>query len=282
MHRFDSRNTGVTQRKRKREPMELQGAVWLSVGSEMLGGSSRIALLRAIAEHGSITRAAQAVGLSYKAAWDAVDAMNNLAGQPLVERCAGGRGGGSRLTERGRQLAERFAQIEAAHQRFVRLLGSEAVDLSQDFNLMRMLNMKTSARNQFVGTVSGYRAGSVNDEVELALPGGAHIVAVVTRDSTEQLSLKLGASAFALIKASSVIVATELEGARLSARNQLAGTVVSVHPGVVNAEVVIDIGGGNNIAAVVTQASLQDMGLTTGMQATALFKASSVILGAMI
>lgn len=272
----------VAQRKRKREPIELQGAVWMRVGSETLGGSSRVELLRAIAEHGSITQAAQAVGMSYKAAWDAVDAMNNLAGEPLVERCAGGRGGGSRLTERGRQLAERFAQIESAHQRFVRLLSSEAIDLSQDFNLLRMLNMKTSARNQFVGTVSGYRAGAVNDEVELALPGGARIVAIVTRESTEQLGLKLGASAFALIKASSVIVATELEGARLSARNQLTGTVEAVHPGAVNAEVVIDIGGGNSIAAVVTQASLQSLGLEPGQPATALFKASSVILGAMI
>lgn len=272
----------MARMKPKREPIELQGSVWMNVGGETLGGSSRIELLRAIGEHGSITQAARAVGMSYKAAWDAVDAMNNLAGAPLVERCStGGRGGGSRLTERGRQLAERFMQIESAHQRFVQLLGREATDLSQDFNLLRMLNMKTSARNQFIGTVSGYRAGSVNDEVELALPGGARIVAIVTRESTEQLGLKLGASAFALIKASSVIVATELEGARMSARNQLAGTVQAVHPGAVNAEVVIDIGGGNSIAAVVTQASFQAMGLQAGMPATALFKASSVILGAM-
>lgn len=270
------------QRKRKKDPIQLHGAVWMTVGSETLGGSHRIELLRAIAEHGSITQAAQAVGMSYKAAWDAVDAMNNLAGEPLVERCAGGRGGGSRLTEHGRQLAERFAQVESAHQRFVQLLSSEAIDLSHTFNLMRMLNMKTSARNQYVGTVSGYRAGSVNDEVELTLPGGARIVAIVTRESTEQLGLKLGASAFALVKASSVIVATGLEDAKLSARNQLTGQVVAVHPGAVNAEVVIDIGGGNSIAAIVTQASLQAMRLKPGMSATALFKASSVILGAMI
>lgn len=272
----------MPSKKRQKETIELHGAVWLTVGGETLGGSGRIELLRAIAQQGSITQAANAVGMSYKAAWDAVDTMNNLAGEALVERCAGGRGGGSRLTERGRQLAERFAQVESAHQRFVQLLSSEAIDLSQDFNLMRMLNMKTSARNQFVGTVSGYKAGSVNDEVELSLPGGARIVAIVTRESTEQLGLKLGASAFALIKSSSVLVATDLEGARLSARNQLTGTVTSVHPGAVNAEVVIDIGGGASMAAVVTQASLQSLGLKTGVKAIALFKASSVILGAMI
>ena len=255
----------------------------MTVGGDTLGGSERIELLRAIAEHGSITQAAKAVRLSYKSAWDAVEAMNQLAGSPLVERHASGqRGGGSRLTPRGEQLVERFGQIEAAHDRFVQLLANEAIDLSRDFNALRMLNMKTSARNQFVGTVSGYKAGAVNDEVELQLPGGVRIVAIVTRESTEQLGLKMGATAFALVKASSVIVATDLDDARLSARNQLTGTVTSVQPGAVNAEVVIDIGGGDNIAAIVTQASLQSLGLQPGAQATALFKASSVILGAMV
>ena len=269
--------------RKKKEPIELQGAVWMTVAGETLGGSDRVDLLRAIGEHGSITQAAKAVSVSYKAAWDAINAMNQLAGSSLVERCTGGqRGGGSRLTALGRQLVERFEQIESAHQRFVRLLGGEAIDLSQDFNVLRMLNMKTSARNQFVGTVSGYKAGAVNDEVELLLPGGARIVAIVTSESTGQLGLKLGASAFALVKASSVVVATDLQDARLSARNQLPGQVVSVSPGAVNAEVVIDIGDGVSIAAIVTQASVKALGLKPGIQATALFKASSVILGAMV
>ena len=62
-------------------------------------GDTRIRLLEAIAKHGSISQAAKAVPLSYKAAWDAIDAMNNLAEHPLVTRVTGGRhGGGSTLT----------------------------------------------------------------------------------------------------------------------------------------------------------------------------------------
>jgi molybdate transport system regulatory protein len=76
-----------------------------------------------------------------------------------------------------------------------------------------------------------------------------------------------------------VIVATDLEGARLSARNQLSGVVASVTPGAVNAEVVIDIDGGASVAAIITQASLKNLDLAPGVRATALFKASSVILG---
>src|SRR5689334_16720910 len=91
------------QRKRNQdEAIALQGALWMTVGDESLGGRGRIGLLQAIAEQGSITQAAKAFGMSYKAAWDAVDAMNNLAGAALVERSTGGRGGGStRLTPRG-------------------------------------------------------------------------------------------------------------------------------------------------------------------------------------
>lgn len=260
--------------------LALDGAVWLTVGGRPLGGEDRIALLRAIAEEGSITQAAKAVGMSYKAAWDAVDAMNRLAGAPLVERSTGGRGGGStRLTARGALLVERFAQIDALHRRFVALLSDEAVDLHTDLTLLRTLNMKTSARNQFVGTVSAVRAGAVNDEVELTLPGGARIVAIVTRESTELLGLRTHVTAFALVASSSVIVATDLGDARLSARNRLSGVVAEVVPGAVNAEVVITLDGGGTIAALVTQASVQPLGLAPGVRATALFKASSVILG---
>lgn len=267
---------------KRKEAIELHGAVWMTVGGENLGGRGRVGLLRAIAETGSITHAAKAFGMSYKAAWDAIDTMNTLSGEALVERSAGGRGGGStRLTPRGEQLAARFARIDEVHRRFVQMLSDEAIDLSADLELMKMLNIRTSARNQFCGTVSAVRAGAVNDEVEVALVSGARIVATVTRQSAESLGLKAGTSVFALIKASSVIVATDLEGAQLSARNQLHGRVSTVTPGAVNAEVVIELDAGGSIAAIITMSSRQALGLAKGSRATALFKASSVILGAM-
>ena len=266
-------------RRKHNKRLELDGAVWMAVGGEVLGGQQRMGLLRAVAEQGSITHAAKAVGLSYKGAWDAIDTMNRLAGKPLVERSTGGRGGGgTRMTAHGTRLLERFEQIDAAHLRFMRLLDDESIDLDKDFSLLRILNMKTSARNQFVGTVTAVRAGAVNDEVELALPGGARIVAIVTRDSTESLRLRTNMTAIALIKSSSVLIATDLEGAKLSARNQLPGTVSAVTPGAVNAEVSIDIDGGGSIAAIVTQGSVKSLGLAVGSRATAFFKASSVIL----
>jgi molybdate transport system regulatory protein len=271
--------TAMTDPTDPTDPLQLDGELWLSVHGQVLGGASRIGLLRAVAQTGSITQGAKQVGMSYKAAWDAIDTMNNLAGEPLVARSTGGRGGGSTtLTARGARLVERYAQLDALHRRFVALLNDEAIDLGRDLSLLKTLTMKTSARNQFVGTVSAVHAGAVNDEVELTLPGGARIVAVVTRESTEQLGLQVGATAIALVKSSWVMLATDLDGAKLSARNQLPGTVAALTPGAVNSEVRLDLDGGGTLAAIVTQGSAEALGLAPGVRAMAFFKASSVIL----
>lgn len=139
--------------------------------------------------------------------------------------------------------------------------------------------MKTSARNQFVGRIASVKRGAVNDEVDIDIAGGQRIVAVVTRESTENLGLKAGREAFALVKASSVILMVDGEKTRLSTRNRLAGKVSRVEPGAVNAEVVVDLPGGGTVAAVVTMESARNLGLQAGTPVTAIFKASSVIVG---
>lgn len=139
--------------------------------------------------------------------------------------------------------------------------------------------MKTSARNQFLGKISQIKQGSVNDEIELVIANGEKIVATVTRESSENLGLKVGGEAFALIKSSSVILVTDEEGMRFSARNFLTGKVVHVVPGAINSEVVLDLSDGVVIAAVVTNESVKHLNLTAGMSASAMFKVSNVILG---
>ncbi len=139
--------------------------------------------------------------------------------------------------------------------------------------------MKISARNQFPGVVSALEKGAVNDEVELRLKSGVKLVAVITRESSDALGLAEGAKAFALIKASSVILASDLGGVRLSARNQFRGIVRTVTTGAVNAEVGLGIEGGDTIVAIVTNTSVESLGLVQGAEAVAIVKASSVILG---
>ncbi|MGF6504809.1 TOBE domain-containing protein [Paraburkholderia sp. 32] len=269
-----------------RDALELGGSVWFQAGTQTLGGAARIALLAAIGETGSITSAAKAVGISYKGAWDAIDTMNNLAGEPLVVRLTGGKGGGgTTLTPRAMKLIETFRAVEREHRRFLERAGAAIGEgFATDWDLIGRIGVKTSARNQFYGTVSAIERGTVNDEVSLALPGGHTIVAVLTHESTEALGLAVGVAAFALIKASWVVLLVPGDGDRdaplsLSARNQLRGTVHSVKRGAVNAEVSLGLEGGAVVTAVVTNGSVDMLGLQEGASAVAVFKASSVILG---
>ncbi|MBL8438195.1 MAG: TOBE domain-containing protein [Zoogloeaceae bacterium] len=139
--------------------------------------------------------------------------------------------------------------------------------------------MKVSARNVFAGTVSAYRPGNVNAEVEVDLGGGDHLVAVITVDSAESLGIAPGQSVVALVKAPWVMVLTDESGIRLSARNGLRGIVETVTPGTVNGEVVIALHGGAKVAAVITREAIADLGLKPGAPATAIIKASHVVLG---
>ncbi len=152
-------------------PPVLHGKLSLDTAMGAFLGDTRIKLLEAIALHGSISQAAKTVPLSYKAAWDAIDAMNNLAPEPLVIRTTGGKhGGGTELTAYGRRLIGFYRALEAEHQaalarlseRMNALVGDEVADFRQ---LLKRMSMKSSARNQFAGPIVGIKEGIVECEV---------------------------------------------------------------------------------------------------------------------
>jgi molybdate transport system regulatory protein len=259
--------------------LHYEGSLWLTDGTRRWGGPDRIELLAQIGLTGSITAAAKAVGMSYKGAWDAIDAMNNLAGEDLVVRSTGGRGGGgTRLTPRAERLILSFRGIADEHRRFVERLATLGEDATDDIHLLRRFTMRTSARNQLAGTVSAVAEGAVNDRITIALAGGAAIVATVTRDSTASLGLAPGRPVVALVKASWVILGLPGEG-RVSASNQLPGKVAEVFPGAVNTEVTVRLDGGGTVAAIVTKDGAESLGLAEGTAVLAIFDASSVIVG---
>jgi molybdate transport system regulatory protein len=139
--------------------------------------------------------------------------------------------------------------------------------------------MKISARNVFAGKISAIRNGVVNAQVELVTEGGDRIVAIVTEGSVESLGLAEGKEALAFVKAPWVMVLAGEQNVRFSARNQFAGIVNAVSKGAVNATVGIALPSGAVIQAVVTNEAVMDLGLKEGVPATALIKASHVVLG---
>ena len=139
--------------------------------------------------------------------------------------------------------------------------------------------MKVSARNIFTGTISALVNGAVNAEVELTLAGGDKLVAIVTESSVKSLELAVGKTATALIKAPWVMVLAGESTLKFSARNQLEGIVKSLTKGAVNTEVAIELPGGSLVYSVITNEAVLDLGLKEGVPASALIKASHVILG---
>jgi len=260
------------------EPASIKALLTLRKGNASAIGGARVDLLRAIAQTGSITAAAKACGLSYKGAWDAVQAMNNLSVRPLVRAQTGGKGGGAaEVSEAGLALIAAFDRAGTVLDAFAGQL--EAVLDGGDIDrLFGSFTMKTSARNAYTGAVSFVHDGAINAEVGLAIADGVQIVAIVTRESVEALELAPGRTATALIKSSFVLLASGHEALPISARNRLLGTVVSVVPGAVNDEVTLDLGGGKTVTAVITAESRQALKLEVGQPAQALIKASHIIL----
>ena len=138
--------------------------------------------------------------------------------------------------------------------------------------------MKTSARNALRGVVSAVTPGQVSSEVTLKISNTLDIVAIITKESVEDLGLAPGREAMAIIKSSFVILAKGDEPLRVSARNRLAGTVVRHDVGAVNDEVVLDLGDGKTITATITRESGKELTFAPGERAQALIKASHVIL----
>jgi len=260
--------------------VDVSGRIWFDKADRQFLGSDRIDLLEKIQALGSITKAAKAVGISYKTAWETIDAMNNLADKPLVVRMTGGKGGGgTHLTPEGYRIITSFRIVQEEHTAFLRNLAEQVEDVETFYKFLRRMSLKVSARNVFKGTITSVRKGAVNSEVELILPCGDLIIAVVTNESVEGLKLVEEKDAYAIIKASSVILGRDLHGTRLSARNILFGTVATIVPGAVNTEVTVRLSGENTICAIITNESANLLGFSEGDHACAVFQASSVIVG---
>lgn len=268
---------------KKRHPLQTDLVVRSRVGFFI--GDTRIRLLEAVAKHGSITRAAKAVPMSYKAAWDAIDEMNNLAPVPLVLRSVGGRhGGGANLTPYGVRMIALFRTLEQMYEasandlaQALEELGDGDVDQLQ--SLLARLSVRSSARNQFVGTIEGLRGAPDDVDVEIAIRVDADfaLCAVVTTDVVERLDLRLGLQVAALVPATSVFVS--IGGDQIPAvRNRFSGRVLEVHRGPVNADVTIELPGGRTLSTTVTRTSADELQLEPGVEAQILFKASNLLL----
>ncbi len=236
-------------------------------------------LLAALSLTGSLQKAAKAAGYSYKGAWLVLDAANALTHAPLVETATGGAGGGgTRLTAEGQAL---LAAWQALQSRLAGFLTEQEAWLNEQpalSALLKRMSMKTTARNQFFGRIAGVNPGPATTTVRVALDGGQEITASLTTQAAQELHVQTGKEALALVKSSEVVLVTDFGGYKLSARNQLAGTVSRVQKGAVSSLIGLTLPGGAVVTASVTNDAVEALGLAVGQPATAVFKAYAVML----
>ncbi len=208
----------------------------------------RIEILSRIGECGSISQAAREAGVSYKAAWQAIDTLTNLAGVALVHRDVGGAGGGgASLSDAGRQLLAAWSGLEQARQDVLQRLqcgGHDAPVAAQ----ARRLALRTSMRNQLPCLVQALATRGQMAWVRLGL-GSAVLTARITVESAELLGLTPGLNVLALCKATAVLVARTdvtvvIEG---SGNNRLKGKATRVSRGPNGDEVSMQLSGGLNL-----------------------------------
>lgn len=208
------------------------------------GVDRRLDVLRRVAAGSSISQAAREVGVSYKAAWQAIDTLTNLSGQTLVDRSVGGSGGGgARITAQGLQLlalADALAQARATV-----LARFDSAPLAA-----ASLGLQTSMRNQLacrVMSCSDHEANEPTVRVTVQTPGAAMLVASITRESADLLGLVPGVAVLVLCKATAVdMLAGEgpVDGPASAA--VLPGRVARVSPGRTRDEVVLALPGGGH------------------------------------
>ena len=241
-----------------------------ALGNEV--ADKRLDILRRLRDAGSISEAARGAGVSYKAAWQAIEVLSNLAGSTLVEKVVGGSGGGgARLTPAGEQLLE-AAQLLAQARNSVLAVLEKRKGNALNLSTLVGLGLRTSMRNQLPCRILSVEYRSNAAWVRLELPHGAQLLSKITQESAELLGLQAGMPALALCKASAVTVHTQ--ASELPDFNQLWGVMPDACDVTAGSEVLLSLAPGIQLVGF----SSADTVLLAGQKAVAWADASAVVI----
>lgn len=259
--------------------MQAEILLTLKLQQKLFADPRRIALLKQVQHTGSISQGAKLAGISYKSAWDAINEMNQLAEQTVVERATGGKGGGgAQLTHYGQRLIQLYDLLGQVQQKAFDVLQQDDLPLDSLLAAISRFSLQTSARNQFFGTVIERDHQQVQQHLAILLNDGTtRLTAAITQQSADRLQLTPGKEVLALIKAPWVRLSVET-AEHAGADNALAGVVAGIQPGAEHSEVLVTLAGGETLCATLTTAELQRLQLSVGAAVHALFNADHVIV----
>lgn len=257
----------------------INGRFWINKSEHNFLGQGRIELLININQYGSITKAAKAMKMSYKAAWDAVDAMNNLSDFPLVESSKGGKGGGgTHLTAYAKELIETYNILQEEHNQFLDNLSKRISEKNGHVHLLKSFDVRISARNQLRAKVVKIQKGTIESELFLKLGEDEELMAVITNDSLELLEISVGMELYALFKANALTISKDLT-LQKSDMNRFVGKIIRINRDNFNCEVVMQLNTLNTLCSTMPIEIFDDLGLQMDMEVVSFCKPKSIIIG---
>lgn len=167
----------------------------------------RIDVLQRIKQFGSISEAARSAGISYKAAWQAIETLSALAGEPLVEKSVGGNtGGGARITPAGEAVLEASAALNKVRNQ---ILSDIQAGESPKLAALASVALRMSIRNIIPCVIEDIHGGMSMCKVKMKVCEGQYLRSSVTLESRQLLDLQVGKSVLALFKASAATVSKD-------------------------------------------------------------------------
>lgn len=235
----------------------------------------RIEILRLVGESGSISQAAREAKVSYKAAWQAVDTLTNLAGVALLERAVGGSGGGgATLTPAGEKLLAIADLLNETRSQVLDKFKANELLLPRALPVLSNMSVRTSMRNQFPCRVERLEAQGQMVRVHLRLPDKTLLVSRITKASAELLGLKKEQPVLALCKATAVLVMAHDADPGAPGRQHLTGRAVRINRGTTGDEVSLLLDAGLQLVGFAVPGS----GIRARTPVSALIDESAVVI----
>ncbi|KJV47371.1 transcriptional regulator [Pantoea sp. BL1] len=260
--------------------MQAELSLHIRLQQKLFADPRRIELLKRVQETGSISQGAKLAGISYKSAWDAINDMNQMADQTLVDRATGGKGGGgAQLTRYGERLIQLFQLMEQIQQKAFDALQNDSLPLDSLLAAIARFSLQTSARNQLFGTVMARDHQQVQQHLDVLLADGVtRLQVAITERSAERLQLDSGKEVLVLIKAPWIQVSRDA----LNSDNQLQVTISAIEPGEQVSEVLMTLPSGETLCATVNNVQVQQQNLQPGDSVTASFNAEHAIIATLL
>ena len=183
----------LTQKKHK-----LSCKIWIEYKGKPVIGKGGAEILQQIKKERSISKAAEKLGMSYRYVWNYLQKIEKALGEPVVETYRGGKsgGGGAELTKLGKSLLDEYRCMEG-------YMG----EVLSDEEYWEAVGLKISARNRLKGRVKAVEKDGVTAKIKVEITVPTVVTALISKEATEELNIKVGDEVEAVIKATEVMIA---------------------------------------------------------------------------